>query len=120
MKIDREVEASSPQIDRELQIFPEAARRAGLGRDDDVIEVRIALDDGGGKRFDEIAEVRVGIGFSERLDRRRRQDDIANQSQADQQDTRELVSGYVGNLVNESSPDQPRTFTNSPTHQFTN
>jgi len=87
VKIDREIEAAPPEVERQPQIVTEPARRIGCGRDDDLIEVRIVPDDWRRQRLDEVRQARIGKRLSNSADRRRRQDDVANQAKADEKDS---------------------------------
>jgi hypothetical protein len=92
VKVDRKVEVSSLELEAEAEIFPESARRVRLRCDDDVVKMWIALNDRSGKRFDEVGEPRGWVRFPDRLDRRRCQNDIADQTEANDENSVELVS----------------------------
>ena len=61
---------------------PQPARPLG---DDDVVDVRVVANDRFGGRLDEIGDARVGKAPPERRDGRRREDDVADQAQPDEQ-----------------------------------
>ena len=92
MKIDGQIEAPAPQIERQLEIVAKAPRRIRRRRHNHIVEVRIALDDGRGQRFDQIAEPSVWICLAKRADGGGRQHDVANQAKPDQKDARELAN----------------------------
>ena len=92
MKVDREVEVSPLQLEAESQILPKAPRSVRFRCDDHAVKMRIALNDGSSEWFNEIAELSGWIRFPDRSDRRRGQNDIANQTESNQEDSGELVS----------------------------
>ena len=120
MEIDSEIEATASQLEAEGDIFPQAPRRIRRSSDDHLVQVRVALNDRRRKRLDQVADVCVRIPFAESSNSRRRQDDIADPSQSNQQDPRELVSWRLGEFVTERLPGDPAThqLTNSPIHQL--
>ena len=92
MKVDRQVETPTLQLEAEAEISPEAARGIRFRCDDDVVEMRVPLNDWSGERLDQVGESCGRVGFPDRLDRRRRQHDIADQTKANEEDSVELVS----------------------------
>ena len=90
MKIDGQIETPAPQIERQLEIVAKALRRIRRRRHNHIVEVRIALDDGRGQRFDQIAEPGVWICLAKRADGRSRQYDVADEAKPDQKNAREL------------------------------
>lgn len=80
MKINREV----VPVRAEAADEGELGANAGARRDDDFIEVRIARDDGGGRGFDDVRDVRGGKAASNRGNRGSSESDIANLAKPNQ------------------------------------
>src|SRR5687768_5161312 len=55
VKIDRQIVAVAPQAGPEPQVFTDSREAARSGRDDDFVEMWIALDDRSGNRFDDVS-----------------------------------------------------------------
>ena len=78
MKIDRDIEPPRAELPAERGVGDEPAQSTRTRRDYDVIQMRIARDDWRGHGFDDVGEVRVRKGDPERVNRRGREDDVAN------------------------------------------
>ena len=86
MEIDRHVESGPAQLPGGRDIVPKPPQAGPLRNFNDIADVRIAADHGGGGRFDEVGEMRSGIAPPKRPDQRCREDYIANQAEANQED----------------------------------
>jgi hypothetical protein len=82
MEINREIVAAAPQPADQRDVGgPPTARR-----DDDLRQMRIAGDDRGGARFDEIVEARIREAIAQCANGRGREDDVPDLAKADEQD----------------------------------
>jgi hypothetical protein len=86
VKVDDGVEAGAPQPQGQRNVFAQACGAPQQRRHDHLVEVRVPDDDGRGLRLDQVRQVRIGSGAPDRADDRGRQDDVADQAQADEQD----------------------------------
>ena len=87
VEIDGEIEAHRAEPPAERDVADEPARPADARRDDDFVQMRIALDDRRGGRLDDVGEVRVGKSIAQRADGRRREHDVADFTQADEKNS---------------------------------
>jgi hypothetical protein len=85
VKVDRQVVALAAQPPDERDVGAQASRRARTPRHDYLIEVRIVTHDGGGFLFDDVSEAGVRVAATDGSDGRCREDDVADQSEANQQ-----------------------------------
>src|SRR5262249_15549324 len=85
----REIEAGGAQPASEREVGPDRLAR----RDDDLVQMRVRSDDGRGERFDEVGDRGVGITLPQRAKGRRREDDVADLSEADEQDLQTSILG---------------------------
>ena len=92
MQIQREIEPFPPQSARQRQIVGDPPRAARARRHDHLVEMRIMRDDGRRVTLDEIRDPGARIRPAQRPDERRREDDVADQSQANQEDLRSRYS----------------------------
>ena len=86
VEIDRHVVARAPQGARQADVGGQPPQAAGLGRDDHLVEMGIAGDDGSRRRLHQVAELRVRVAPSKCPDHRGREDDVADEAQPDEQD----------------------------------
>ena len=87
VKVDREVVALARAAGGRARGRPSRPRSAARARrDDDLVEMRVAGDDRRGRGLDEIGELRVGKPPAQRVNGRRREDDVADLAQANEQD----------------------------------
>jgi hypothetical protein len=82
MEIDRDVEAAPAQLLRQLEIVDDPPKSARAWRHDDLVEVRIVTNDGRGIRLDKIDEARRWIFTPQGAHERRREHNVADESQA--------------------------------------
>jgi len=87
MEIDREVIPIGAEFSNQCQILEHAMQTAASRQHDHFIETWIAPDDGRCQGLDDIADVCVGETLSQRANRRRREDDIANFAQTEEKNT---------------------------------
>src|SRR5690606_23387278 len=105
VQVDRQVDALAAQPPRQLEIVADAAPAAAVGRDQDLRQMGIGRHDRRGVRLDEIQEAGVGETAPQGPDDGRREDDVANQPEADEQDRHasvfdcRLVDEHHGNVV---------------------
>ena len=92
MKVDRQIVVGAPQAPREADVGDHPGDAASPRRDQDLVEMRIAGDDGCGGRFDQVGEMRVRILPAQGGDGRGREHHIANLPQAHEEDTVESAS----------------------------
>ena len=85
MEVDDEIEARRAQAPREREVVDEPSQPARALGDDDRVEMRVVPDDRRGRRLDEIGDVRVGKAAPEGRDGGRREDDVADEAQPDEQ-----------------------------------
>ena len=86
MKVDRDVEAFPGQPPAKRDVMRQPAHTWQTRRDDDVGEVRVADDHRSTGRFDDIGELCRGKTSGESRKRRRREDDVADLPESDQED----------------------------------
>ena len=99
VKVDRDVERRSPKPSHEGDLGAPGRGAAMPRRDDDVIYMWILRDHRLSRRLDDVRDMRGGKAFTDGFDGRRREDDVADLPQADEQQTREsdeMLSGRVG------------------------
>lgn len=95
MKIDHEIESRGAQAAGQLEIVAEALDAARPIQHDQRVEIRMMTDHWLGGCFDKVCESRVRKAPLQRADGRRREDDVADQPQADEQD---VVDGRYGSI----------------------
>ena len=86
MQVEHEVVPVTPEPAAEREVVPDAPPAAGARCEDDVVQCRVVTDDRRRGRLDEIGQVRIGPGPTERPDDRRGEDHIADQAQPNEQD----------------------------------
>ena len=95
MQIDRDVEAFAPEAPGQLDVIARSREAARPLHHDDFVQVRVVADDGSGRRLDQIREAGVGVAACQCANDRRREDDVADEAQPDQQD----AAGRQGSTV---------------------
>ena len=95
MQVDGHIETFLPQAAGEREVVPYPREAARPFDDHHVVQVRVVPDDGRGRRFDEVGELGLRIVAGQRADDGRREDDVANEAQPDQQD----AAGAQGSTV---------------------
>ena len=86
MEVDDDVEPCSPQPPREPQIVGEPRQPSWPIGDDDLVQVRVVLDDGRGSALDQIGDSGVWITPTDRANRRRGEHHVTDEAQANQED----------------------------------
>ena len=91
VQIDRDVEAPAPQPDRGGHVVAQP-RQAGATRNDDyLVQVGVVPHDGGGQRLHGVSEMRVRMVPPQCPHQRRREDDVADQPGADEENPHVLA-----------------------------
>ena len=85
MKVDRHVDAPRPQRSSHPHVIAQPIPATAVLDDQDVRQVRVAGDHRRGERFDEVEELGVREPAPDRANRRCREDHIANQARANEQ-----------------------------------
>ena len=85
MKINRQIELPCAQLPRQSQIVAPARQAARPLDEDQVIQCGVVTHHRFSGRFDKIGNAGVGESPPQGADRRRGEDHVANQAQADQQ-----------------------------------
>ena len=85
MQIDCDVEGQPSKASGERHVASDAPQTSRPRNDDHVVEVWIASNQWRRRRFDEICEVRVGIGPPQAPHDRRGEDYIADEPRADEE-----------------------------------
>ena len=83
MQIDGDIEMLPPQAARKREVVAHTRHTASSRDDNDVTQITITADDGGGGRFDHIGELGVRIPASKGTNERRREHHVTNQPQPD-------------------------------------
>ena len=99
MEIERNIELLRLQPSSQREVVDEAAHTSGARRDDDLVEMWIATDDRRGRRLDEVGEVSVGKPPAQRVDGRRREHDIADLAQPDEENSDVGYSSIVASSI---------------------
>jgi hypothetical protein len=102
VEVDGDVESTGAKPPRERHVVADALPAGRFVDDDQVVDVRVAANDSGRMRFDEVGDVGVGITGSQRGDNGRRKDDVADEPEPNKKD---LLQGlrWLG-LTARSSP----------------
>jgi hypothetical protein len=77
VKIDGHVEASAAQPAGHGEIVAQAGKAGSLRGNDDLVQQRVTDNDRGGRRLDEVRQMRVRESVSEGPNGRRRKRDVA-------------------------------------------
>ena len=86
VEVEREVVAGAAQPPCQADVVGKTRQAARAGDVDHGVEIGRVTDDGGRGGFDQVVESRVGEMAPQGVDGRRREHDIADQTQAHQQD----------------------------------
>ena len=86
MEVDDEIEAGTPETRGQGEVISETTPTARALDDDDLIQMGVAAHDGFGYEFHKIRNPGVREALPQRRNRRRREDDVANEPQPDEQD----------------------------------
>ena len=87
MKVDRDILVRGLEPASQRDVGHHAAQPARPRSDDDVVEMRVAKDDRRSGGLDEVGEVGVGEPAAQRVDRRRREDHVANLPETNEEDS---------------------------------
>jgi hypothetical protein len=104
MQVDREIEALLPQAAAQSPILANARESPTLGGDNQLVDVWVSLQDRSRGRFHDVHNPRIGVAAAQRANERRREDNVADEPQADQEDLRRSVL-LDGRLVNQHHRD---------------
>lgn len=85
MQIEGEIESLAPQSARKRPVIGESAEASTMGRNDDVVQMRIAGHDRRGRVLDHIDQARIRIATSQRGNHGRREHHVADEPQPDEQ-----------------------------------
>src|SRR6185503_18628180 len=85
VQVDGHVVLRAAQRARQADVGRQPRQPARLGRDDHLVEMRVAGDDGSRRRLHQIAEMRVWVTPAKRANDRGREDDVADEAQPDEQ-----------------------------------
>lgn len=96
MHVDDDVVAFAPQTPPKRHIIGDALKTAPAGHHDDLVYMGIATHDWLGCRLDHVRQMRGGELATERADRGRREDDVADQSQPEDENPGRMVDGRWG------------------------
>lgn len=99
MQIDGHVEPLASQAPGERPVVPHAFPSSGTIDDDELVDVRTVPHHGRGGGFHEIGDVCVGEPALQGAHDRRREDDIADEAQADQQDAARIQGSTVASSM---------------------
>ena len=86
MKVDRQIVSFAAQPPDERDIGAQAAGRMRTARHDHLVEMRIVAHDCGGFFLDDVCDAGIGVAAADGSYGGSREDDIADQSQPDQED----------------------------------
>src|SRR5262249_13990649 len=86
VQIERHVEPLRAELSGHGEIVTPSSGTGSSPDDDHLVEMRVAADDGGRGRFNEIGEMRPGKVPAQRPHERRREHDVADEPWADQKD----------------------------------
>jgi len=87
MQIDDEVVPAGSHAPDEREVVQESGEPAQPPGDDDLVQMRVALDDGRGGGPDDVGDVRVGEVASQARDGGRRKDDVADFAKPDKKNS---------------------------------
>ena len=93
VEVDGDVVVRGLEPASQRDVGHHAAQSSRARSDDDVVEMRVVKDDRRGRRFDDVGEVGVGKPPAQRVDRRRREDHVANLPETNEQDSGKCVNG---------------------------
>ena len=86
MEIDGDVEPFLAETPRQGHVVAKPCEAARALDDDDFVQVRVVLNDGRGGPFDQIGEPGPGMVACQGAYRGRREHDVADEAQPDEQD----------------------------------
>jgi hypothetical protein len=86
VEVDRQVVLRRSQAPTEREVGSQSNETTLARRDDHLVQRRVRRDDGSGRRLDEITQMGVGKAIANGSDGRRREDDIADLAQTNQED----------------------------------
>jgi hypothetical protein len=87
MEIDREIEPFGAKPPAERDVAEPSADAASARRDDHLVQMRVVHDDWRGGGLDQVREMGAGEMVAQGVNRWCREGDVADLSQADQQDS---------------------------------
>jgi hypothetical protein len=61
VQVDGDIESLVPQRSSEGDVVAEALESRISGQNDDIVQIRVVADDGGGRRLHDICDVRLGV-----------------------------------------------------------
>jgi hypothetical protein len=85
VKVDRQVERLGSEAPDERGLAEYSRQPADARRDNHLVEVWVAFDNGGGRRFDDVGDVGGGEASPDRAKRWSRENDVTNLTQSHQQ-----------------------------------
>ena len=85
MEVEHDVKPFRAQAPRQAEVVANALPSAGARDDDDVSEVRVASDDRSGVALHEVGQAGFRKRPLERPEKRRREDHVADETQADEE-----------------------------------
>ena len=86
MQVEHEVIPVTPEPTAEREVVADAPPPAGAWREDDVVQCGVVTDDRRRGQLNQIGQVRIGPGPTERPDDRSGEDHVADQAQPNEQD----------------------------------
>ena len=86
MEVNGEIELPGAQPGRQRQFGADAGEATSTWSDDHLVQMRVVRDHRRGCRFDQVGEVGARKGAADGPDCRRREDDVADLPQPDEQD----------------------------------
>ena len=87
MEVDDQIETGAPEPSRERHIVRDPTETSWPLGNEDLVEMWIVLDDRRSRTLDKVGDRCVGIMLPQRRDRRRREDDVADQAKPNQKDS---------------------------------
>ena len=100
VEVDDQVEAPAAQGAGQLQVVAQAAPAAAAGNRDHVGQMRVGGHHRRGLRLDQVGQAGVGIALAHRPDDRGREDHVADQAEADEQDVQRTQPSIVASSIN--------------------
>jgi hypothetical protein len=91
VKVDGQIISVRAKLPDQLQVGSQPSGGRSARGENDFVEMRVAKDHRRGFFFNEVRKVGVGEAASERPDGGRREDDVADQAKADQQDLHAVI-----------------------------
>lgn len=99
MQVDRQVEAGPAEAASEVDVVAETLD-ASLPRDGDQLgQVWITEEDGGGSRFHHVAEVRARVSAPQRSNQRGGEHHVADQAQTNEQNSHTADGSIVASSI---------------------